>query len=257
MERESYKEMYNYENIHWWFVARRTIIKKILCSYFENDKSERTILDIGCGSGGNLQMFSEYGNVSAMELDDEARANANNRNVCHVKKGMMPNDIPFKNNFDLICMMDVLEHIENDLDTLKAIKNKLNKNGKLLIAVPAYQFLWSCHDVAHHHKRRYTKKQLTGLISKAGLQITYSTYFDSFLLPFVLIVRVLSNFVGKNSGSNLILPLMPINKLFTTIFSSERFFLPAISFPFGISVLLIIQKEEDLKTFTTKQENLY
>lgn len=244
MKREVYNEMYANEDIHWWFVARRSIIQKVLDHYFR-DKEQRKVLEVGCGSGGNLQMLKAYGNISAMELYDEARGLANSRNICHVKKGKLPNDIPFDNGFDLICMLDVLEHIYDDLAALQSIRDKLNQKGKLLITVPAYKFLWSGHDVVNHHKRRYSKKQLTGLVSQSGLKVKYATYFNIFLFPVVAVVRILNNILGKNSGSDVNLTSMPVNNLLTNIFSSEKALLPKIFFPFGVSILLIAEQTED------------
>jgi len=182
-----------------------------------------------------------------MELDDEARSMANSRNVCNVKKGKLPNDIPFDNGFDLICMLDVLEHIDDDLATLQSVRDKLNQKGIFLITVPAYKFLWSAHDVVSHHKRRYIRKQLTDLVSKSGLIVKYTTYFNTFLFPVIVIVRTLNNIFGMNSGSDVNLPSNPVNNLLTKIFFSERALLPTISFPFGVSILLIAEKAKDDK----------
>lgn len=241
MERETYDGMYANEDIHWWFVARRSILQKVLDRYFRNHKPEK-VLEIGCGSGGNLQMLDAYGNLFAMELDDEARSMANARNVCNVKKGELPDDIPFDDGFDLICMLDVIEHIDDDLSTLLSVRDKLNQKGTLLITVPAYKFLWNAHDVANHHKRRYTKKQLVDIVSKSGLNIKYSTYFNTILFPLIVAARVMSNVLGKNSGSDVNIPSKFANSLLKTVFSSERALLPAISFPFGVSILLIAEK---------------
>jgi SAM-dependent methyltransferase len=101
------------------------IIKKILSSFFPV-KQERRILEIGCGTGGNLGLLSTYGNVHAMELDDEAIAMADKRSVCRVLKGSLPDDIPFEGGFDLICMLDVLEHIDDDIEALESARKRLN-----------------------------------------------------------------------------------------------------------------------------------
>ncbi len=241
MEQESYNEMFANEDVHWWFIARRLIMQKVLDRFYLNKKRGR-VLEIGCGSGGNLQMLKEYGNIFAMELDDKARSMANSRNVCSVKKGKLPNDIPFDDSFDLICMLDVLEHIDDDLATLESVRDKLNKKGMLLITVPAYKFLWSAHDVAYHHKRRYLKKTLTNVVSKAGLNVKYITYFNTFLFPGIATARFMNNILGKNSGSDVNLPSNAVNILLTKIFSSERALLPAMVFPFGVSLLLVAEK---------------
>jgi SAM-dependent methyltransferase len=241
MEREFYNEMYVNEDVHWWHVARRLILQKVLDQSFQDKKPDR-ILEVGCGSGGNLQMLKEYGSIFAMELDDEARSMANKRNICNVKKGELPNNIPFENGFDLICMLDVLEHIDDDLAALQTLRSKLNQKGKIFITVPAYKFLWSDHDVASHHKRRYVKKQITNLVSKSGLKVKYSTYFNTFLFPVIASIRTIDSIFNKSSTSNVNLPSKFLNNLLIKIFSSEKVLLPKMSFPFGVSILLIAEK---------------
>ena len=238
MEREAYIEMYASENSHWWFVARRLVLQKIIGHYFADNKQAK-VLEVGCGSGGNLRMLSTFGKIFAMELDDEARSMANNKNLCHVKKGKLPNDLPFDESFDLICILDVLEHIDDDLGALKALKNKLNNNANLLITVPAYRFLWSAHDVSNHHKRRYSKQQLMDVVTKSGLKINYITFFNSFLFPVVALVRIVNNIIGKTTGSDVSMPPKLVNNVLKSVFASERLLLPIVSFPFGVSILVI------------------
>lgn len=249
MEREVYNKMYLYEDVHWWFVARRLILQKILDHFYSREKGR--ILEVGCGSGGNLHMLSSYGDVFAMELDDEAKNIANCRNICNVKKGSLPDNIPFDEGFDLICMLDVLEHIDNDYAALQSIEKKLNENGMLIITVPAYKFLWSAHDMVCHHKRRYSKKELTDIVNKVGLSIEYVTYFNTFLFLPISIVRFLNNFIRRGNRSDINLPPNTINGMLKKIFSSERKFLPYISFPFGVSLLLVAMKNNRSNTHLT------
>ncbi len=121
--------MYCLEDQHWWFVTRRMIIKRILDTLLQNSDTT-DILEAGCGTGGNLELLSSYGNIHAIEINDVVRDLANKRNICSVKPGSLPEDIPFTKAFNLICMLDVLEHIDDDLAAIKAIVGKLKKNGK-------------------------------------------------------------------------------------------------------------------------------
>ncbi|WGK70338.1 class I SAM-dependent methyltransferase [Candidatus Haliotispira prima] len=226
--------MHDHEDSHWWFSARRKIIQKILDRYFQDDNGN-SVLEVGCGSGGNLRILSQYGNISALEYDDESRNLANNRKICTVKKGKLPQNIPFDTNFDLICALDVIEHIDDDLATVRALSSKLNPNGKLLITVPAYMFLWSGHDVANHHKRRYTQRELRNIASKSGLRIIYSTYFNTILFPVVAAIRWINNILGLNSNKSegdVRMPSSLTNKLLEAVFSLERTVIPYISFLF-------------------------
>jgi len=241
MEKAAYIEMYLNEDRHWWFVARRKIIEKILSCYFQ-DKRERKILEIGCGTGGNLELLSTYGKLHAIEIDDKALAMASKRGFGHVVKGSLPDDIPFNGDFELICMLDVLEHIDDDLGALESVRKRLNPGGKALITVPAYRFLWSEHDVVLHHKRRYEKKELIELVQKSGFRIIYSTYFNTLLFPAIAVIRFMKKVHGKERGTDVSMPDKAINSLLTAIFSAERFFAPWISLPFGTSILILAEK---------------
>lgn len=242
MERESYNDMYIHEDVHWWFTARRSILQKVLSQHCRYNNPQN-ILEVGCGSGGNLQMLKAYGDLFAMELDDNTREIANRKNICNVKKGVLPNDIPFDESFDLICIFDVLEHINDDLETLKSLRKKLNRKGTLIITVPAYMFLWSAHDEANHHKRRYTKKQLIDIVSESGLSVIYTSYFNTILFPIIATVRIINNIINKKAGSDINLPPKAVNNLLKRIFSIEKALLPKISFPFGVSIILIAKNE--------------
>lgn len=246
MKQKFYYEMHVSEDVHWWFVARRLILRKVLDRFYCKRGSGK-VLELGCGSGGNLQMLKDCGSLCAIELDDNARNWANARNLCHVEKGTLPYDIPFSGKFDLICMLDVLEHIDDDLGTLQVVRDKLNENGILIVTVPAYQFLWSSHDVVNNHKRRYRRKQLIDIFRVAGLKVKYASYFNTILFPLVAACRLLNNLVGKQECSDIKLPSPHTNKILTWFFSSERFFLPHISFPFGVSILLVASKTHNDK----------
>ena len=240
MEAEYYKEMYAVEDHHWWFVARRAILKKILDRFYRRRESSR-VLEIGCGSGGNLDLLENYGRLSAMELDDGARALAASRNICPVRSGWLPDDIPYDENFDLICMLDVLEHIDDDLAALQAVGERLDEAGVLLLTVPAYRFLWGRHDIVNHHKRRYTIKELAGVSVKADLKVRYVSYFNTFLFPVVAVSRLLEN-ICRKEGSDLNMPPVFLNHFLAAVFAGERLFLPELSFPFGVSIVLVAGK---------------
>lgn len=241
MDRQAYFNLSKHEDNHWWFIARRIIIGKVLKNYFAGRRNA-TILEIGCGSGGNLELLSNFGKVHAMELDEYCIEIANKRNICQVKRGSLPDNLPFNEKFDLICMFDVLEHIEDDLEAVKAVSERLSVGGMLLITVPAYGFLWSSHDVALNHKRRYIKKRLLDIVSNSGLRAVYSTYFNTFLMPVVLLVRLFNNFMKKSRSDDLKTNTGVVNKFLSWIFSSEKILIPSSSLPFGVSILIVARK---------------
>ena len=246
MKQTIYKEFTQHEDNHWWFIARRQIIQKILNKYLKNKNNpNKRILEVGAATGGNLSLLASYGHLSAIEMNKEACQLANNRHICEVKQCILPNQLPYDTPFDLICILDVLEHIEDDEATLECLKKALTPSGQLLITVPAYKWLWSKHDVMNEHKRRYTKTSLKKRLHKAGLKVHYITYFNTFLFPIIAIVRILNNIIGTKEGSDTTRHSSLINKLLTTIFATERCFFPALSFPFGVSILALTENQSD------------
>lgn len=233
--------MEQYEDRHWWFIGRRRIVKSILDRFFKENRSSR-ILEIGCGTGGNLALLSSYGQLTAVELNDDAIASATQRNVCPVLKGCLPEPLPITGNFDLICMLDVLEHIDKDTDSLAKVTTHMQSDGLLLITVPAYMFLWSSHDDIHHHKRRYTKSQLEKLIGNSGLKVVYSTYFNTLLFPLAYAAKLMNGLGGRNRSLGVALPSAPVNRVLLRIFQLEIPLLKQVSLPFGVSVLIIARK---------------
>jgi len=241
MDKEIYTQMSLLEDKHWWFVGRRKIIKSVLDKFYKKPASNK-ILEIGCGTGGNLPLLSKYGALTAIELCDEAIAIAAKKNICPVHKGSLPDNLQLVDKFDLICMLDVLEHIEDDSGALNNVASQLNFNGMLLITVPAYMFLWSAHDEIHHHHRRYTRKRLEDIIVKSGLKIKYSTYFNTLLFPIVYSVRLVGKLVNKNQASDANMPSPIVNQLLQYIVQLENLILKLITLPFGVSILVIAEK---------------
>jgi SAM-dependent methyltransferase len=241
MEPSHYLQMFESEDRHWWFVSRRRIIASLLKSRLTKEE-DRSVLELGCGTGGNLRLLSGFGTVSATEMDARARAMAQGRGICPVQDGALPDRIPFERSFDLICLLDVLEHVEDDLAALRSIAARLASSGNLLLTVPAYRFLWSKLDVDSHHKRRYTRRQLIGLLKDAGLKPVYASYFNTLLFPLILLVR-LGNLLGLTAyGTDDTVPPKLVNVVMRSIFSLERLLIPRIGLPFGVSIVVMARK---------------
>lgn len=248
MRADVYRTMAEVEDTHWWFRARRAIIRSTLARL--NLPKGANILDAGSGTGGNLHMLASFGHVSAMEMDAEARALADKRGIVHVQPGELPGNIPFEGKlFDLAVMFDVLEHIEQDSSSLAAIHARLASGGHLLLTVPAFEMLWSVHDTMHHHKRRYSLAPLIRQMERAGYDVTFSSYINFWLFPLIATLRILDRvsggrIIGKNPGGNaeLSIPPVPLNRLLEAIFVSESRLIRILRLPFGVSILLLARK---------------
>jgi SAM-dependent methyltransferase len=181
-------------------------------------------------------------------MDATAReiASKKTNNCYEIRAGYCPDEIPFKDQrFDLICVFDVLEHIEQDTETLIAIKQLLAKNGRILITVPAYQWLYSAHDEFLHHKRRYSATQLRKKFVAAGLRPVRISYFNTILFPLAVIVRLKDKLLGSPSATGTKVPPAPINKCFRTLFGAERFLLERFNLPFGVSLLCVLKAADE------------
>ena len=237
MDPSAYREMADTEGRHWWFTGRRAILESLI-SRLELPRPAR-ILEIGSGTGGNLEMLARVGEVVAMETDDGARALALEKTAGRfdIRPGRCPGEIPFaKAGFDLVCLFDVLEHIDEDVATLGAVRALLAPGGCALITVPAYRWLWSAHDEFLHHKRRYTAGELRAKALGAGFRIEALSYFNTLLFPLAAAARLL-----RQKGTAV--PPAPVNRLFHAVFSAERFLAGRLPLPFGVSLLAVLRRE--------------
>lgn len=246
MNPEAYVEMSETESNHWWFAGRRTILESIIKNL--NIPENAQILEVGCGTGGNLMMLKKYGDVSAIEMDAKARsiAQAKASSNIDIRYGCCPSEVPFVNEkqFDLICMFDVLEHIDKDVDTLSVLRSMLKPGGRLLITVPAYQWLFGYHDEFLHHKRRYSYSAIKNKVDKAGYSLERFSFFNTFLFPVVAVVRIKEKLLRLNSYTGTKTPPKAINILLKLIFTTEKYILKFINMPFGVSIFCLIKPKE-------------
>jgi SAM-dependent methyltransferase len=241
MERAVFDRMAELDQRHWWFLARRRILERLIGRVVQPPKKAR-ILEVGCGTGHNLAMLKSFGKVEASELDRCARALANKRLRGKVKEAKLPDLSMFERNaYDLIALLDVLEHVPDDLASLRAIHRRLKPGGALLLTVPANAWMWSAHDAAHHHFRRYSKKQLEELFLRSGLEVQLLSYFNSLLFPLVAAARIAGKVRRKGSADDR-LPSAPLNSLLDKIFGSEAGLIGRVPMPFGVSLVAVVRR---------------
>ncbi|WP_203308795.1 MULTISPECIES: class I SAM-dependent methyltransferase [Sphingomonas] len=240
MDRIVYDRMAAHDSTHWWYRARRDILSDYLSRYGGLPKDAR-ILEIGCGTGHNLPMLARFGAVDAIEIDPAARAIASERLGKPVGDAPLP-ALPGvdRGAYDLVAVLDVVEHIEDDVAALAAMKSLLRPGGKILVAVPAHQWMWSAHDVVNHHHRRYSKATLVRAIEAAGLAPRKLTYFNSLLFPLAAAARIAGRLTGRDDSDDSP-PAKPLNTVFETIFRLERHAVGRVPLTPGVSIVTLAE----------------
>jgi SAM-dependent methyltransferase len=236
---DAYLEMADTEERHWWFTGRRAVLRALI-ERLGLPRHAR-ILEIGAGTGGNLRMLSVFGSVSAVEIDDTARqiAAQKTHGAFDLRAGSCPANLPFTHErFDLICLFDVLEHIDDDAGALASAKRLLAADGYILLTVPAYQWLWSSHDDFMHHKRRYAAAQLRTAIARAQLRLQRMSYYNMLLFPLAAVVRLRERLLGSPHHGRRV-PAAALNRCLAQVFGAERLLLERMNLPFGVSLLAI------------------
>ena len=238
MERIVYEKMAELDQRHWWYRARRQVIAALIRRKARPPIGGR-LLEIGCGTGHNLAMLGEFGELDALELDATARALAEKRLGRPVLSAPLPELRGVaERHYDLIAALDVIEHIDDDKASIASIATRLRPGGKFVITVPAHEWLWSAHDVVSHHKRRYSKRSLKTLIEQSPLRLDSMGYFNSLLLPAAMAERMASKFRGKRDA-DLWLPPRPVNAALEMLFASERHLIGRVPLPPGLSLFAV------------------
>lgn len=247
MELKEYKNLASREDFFWWNVGRRRILKDVLLRHVASRPLK--ILDVGCGPGGNILFLGAFGEVTGLDASDEALAFAQKRGFARTVKGE-GGALPFGDEtFDVVSLLDVLEHIEDDAQTLREIVRVLKPGGLALITVPAYPWMWSEHDEALHHRRRYRAKELRAKVERAHFAIKEFSYFVFPSIPFRIVklcVRKTKTLVGIKEEKvlktdDVMLPPF-LNSLFIAWLELERGFMKFFSLPFGSSLLVLARK---------------
>jgi SAM-dependent methyltransferase len=239
MERIVYDRMAELDSRHWWYRARREILADLIDRRIALPSDPR-ILEIGCGTGHNLVMLKRFGRVDAVEIDSAARGIASKRLGHAVMDAPLPALTGVEDRtYDLVAILDVLEHVEEDQAALESIARKLRPGGRILIAVPAHPWMWSAHDVVNHHKRRYTRKTLRAVVAAAGLKLEMMSWFNSLLFPLAAAARFAGK-VRRKEDSDDKLPAAPLNALFEAIFGLERYAIGRLPLPPGVSLVAIV-----------------
>jgi SAM-dependent methyltransferase len=238
MERAVYDQMAELDQRHWWYRARREVLAALIRREVRPPEGAQ-VLELGCGTGHNLAMLSEFGHVDALELDEEARRLAEHRLGRSVMCAPLPELAEVRDgHYDLIGAFDVIEHIDDDRAAIMSIATKLKPSGKFVMTVPAHPWMWSAHDVVNHHMRRYSRRALTQLIEESPLRLERLGYFNSLLFPLAVANRVASK-LSRNDAADLTLPPAPLNTALEKVFAAERYLIGRFPLPPGLSLFAV------------------
>ena len=239
MDRAIFDRMAELDQTHWWYTARRRILSAFIAREIRPPANAQ-ILEIGCATGHNVPMLRRFGTVDAVELDSESRAIASKRLGIDVRNAALPELVGVPDHhYDLVALLDVIEHVGDDHAALAAIARRLRPGGRILLTVPAHQWMWSGHDVLNHHHRRYSRKALVTLVRDSGLKLDRIGYFNSILFPLAVAARMARKLTGKE-GKDDALPPAPVNRLFDRLFGAEAYLLGRVPLPPGLSLVAVV-----------------
>ena len=243
MGPNEYRYMYEMEECHWWFVSRRNFILELIESFGLN---EPRILDIGSGTGVNLAAFNKAGKASGVDISEKAIGFCRERGLSDVTFGPVE-DLPYEENtFDIVTALDVLEHVSEPVEVLREMRKVLKPDGKIVMTVPAFRILWSQHDEALCHLRRYKKKVLLHDLSEAGLEVEkvgYLFFTSFFVVAPIRLIRRLFVPKGKARSDTTTLPPKFFNAILKVLFKAEMKIAMKCGLPLGTSLYAIVSKK--------------
>jgi SAM-dependent methyltransferase len=244
MDKAFYPAYFEIEGRHWWFLGRRQLFLRLLERRLPSDGRPARILDFGCGTGAWLADLERFGTVSAVDADPSAVAFCHERGRREVQLVGPGARLPFPDDtFDLVTALDVIEHIDDDVAALAELRRVLRPGGLLLVAVPAFMFLWGLQDEVSHHHRRYTARTLRRALAGAGLRVDRVSYFNTILFAPIAIVRLGQRLLRAPSSRQSDFELGPawLNRLLAAVFGAEAGVVARRDLPFGVSLLAVAE----------------
>jgi SAM-dependent methyltransferase len=244
LDHAEYREMYHLEDRYWWYRGRRELLVETVDAIRRRSGGHALkILDNGCGTGLNLQYLQRFGKVIGIDRSRDAidfsRSRGENGLICALSE-----QLPIKTGtFDLVCALDVLEHIDDDGGAVCEAHRILKPGGYFILTVPAFSFLWGKHDLALKHKRRYQLQPLVRLLEGCGFSIEKSTYWNIFLAPLVFLQRIANRGSSNHNGTDLKeFPPWLDQALLSVLRLENQMIGGGSTLPFGVSAFCVCRK---------------
>ena len=254
MDLALYDTTYRVEDEHWWFAGRRAIVFSELDRVVNQErgikdalslsdmKPRHRILDLGCGTGRNLVELEKFGGSVGLDVESKALSYCRERGRDMLVQASAES-LPFRStSFDLVIALDLLEHLDDDIESARDVWRILQPGGQFILFVPAYRWLWGPQDDVSHHRRRYTPQRLNAVLHQAGFRVDRVTHANLFLLPIILAGRRYLRVMHKSVDTENNLHPSWLNGFLRLIFSTERYLLKFVNLPLGVSLLAVATK---------------
>jgi SAM-dependent methyltransferase len=262
----NYEVMYEVEDHHWWYVGRRAIVFSQIEGALGATRAaararpspeagpsriegagecalpELRVLDIGCGTGATMGHLERYGlphGIDLSELPLRFSRRRGHQRTLRASAGELPFD---SESFDLVTALDVIEHLDDDVQALSEIRRVLKPGAPAVIFVPAFQSLWGPNDVQSGHRRRYRLGQLRAAIEEAGMRVERISYANIAMFIPIWLGRKILTLLGRDEQAENRINHPLINNLLAKIFSSEAWWLSNHTLPFGVSIICVARK---------------
>ncbi|NSW56318.1 MAG: class I SAM-dependent methyltransferase [Armatimonadetes bacterium] len=255
MRYEELLRMYEAEDHYWWFVGRRRLIRALVDRYAPG---ARRILDVGCGTGGTLDALAGLGDLAGADLSEDALGFCRSRGHKDLAR-CLAEALPFRDGAaDVVLGCDLLEHMENDAAGLAEMVRVARPGGVIIITVPAYQWLWSEHDEAISHLRRYSASDIRRIVEANGAHLVKLTYAVSLVFPIVVVFRILSRLrlrpMGKPHTQLMSLPPWA-NRILIWLHDLETWWVTRAGFPCGTTVVVVLRAPDESEAEQSVQAN--
>ncbi len=244
MQSAEIERLAHFEEWYWWHRARQAIVARLLDRYVEGPRGR--VLDVGCGAGATSVVAAGGGSLLGVDLGAEATTAARARGIEVARMDATALGTR-EGAFDLVVALDVLEHLDRDADAARELLRTLQPGGSLLVTVPAYQWLWSSHDVALGHRRRYTQGRLRTLLASAGFEVQLCSYVMTAVLPAAAAVRLFERLPGRHpapdSAESGYIPLPRwLNSCLAWLVSLDGHLAGRVPLPGGLTVVAIARR---------------